>query len=137
MELQSLVLDILGRYPDLHSGFCDFLARCEGMDFELGDCGKGKDGKLSAKDMQKLKAISAREKFLSRQISELDLSACDRCGPSYRCLPKSFPKAPASARTPLCHEHLNDNWVSVTSGSEDYSFKAMRKNQYEESLFRC
>jgi len=32
---------------------------------------------------------------------------------------------------------LNDNWVSVTSGSEDFSFKAMRKNQYEESLFRC
>ncbi|XP_029126334.1 paired amphipathic helix protein Sin3-like 3 isoform X2 [Cajanus cajan] len=32
---------------------------------------------------------------------------------------------------------LNDHWVSVTSGSEDYSFKHMRKNQYEESLFRC
>ena len=25
----------------------------------------------------------------------------------------------------------------MTSGSEDYSFKAMRKNQYEEALFRC
>ena len=36
----------------------------------------------------------------------------------------------------LCIEHLNDNWVSVT-WSEDYSFKAMRKNQYEEALFRC
>ena len=24
MELQSLVWDILGRYPDLYSGFCDF-----------------------------------------------------------------------------------------------------------------
>lgn len=32
---------------------------------------------------------------------------------------------------------LNDHWVSVTSGSEDYSFKHMRKNQYEESIFRC
>ena len=32
---------------------------------------------------------------------------------------------------------LNDLWVSVTSGSEDYSFKHMRRNQYEESLFRC
>lgn len=32
---------------------------------------------------------------------------------------------------------LNDAWVNVTSGSEDYSFKQMRKNQYEESLFRC
>lgn len=25
----------------------------------------------------------------------------------------------------------------MTSGSEDYSFKHMRRNQYEESLFRC
>ncbi|KAL4590754.1 hypothetical protein LXL04_003697 [Taraxacum kok-saghyz] len=32
---------------------------------------------------------------------------------------------------------LNDLWVSVTYGSEDYSFKHMRRNQYEESLFRC
>lgn len=32
---------------------------------------------------------------------------------------------------------LNDDWVSVTSGSEDYSFKHMRRNQYEEALFRC
>jgi paired amphipathic helix protein Sin3a len=27
--------------------------------------------------------------------------------------------------------------VSVTSGSEDYSFKLFRKNQYEEALFKC
>jgi len=44
---------------------------------------------------------------------------------------------PASQRTELGAEVLNDHWVSVTSGSEDYSFKHMRKNQYEESLFRC
>lgn len=43
----------------------------------------------------------------------------------------------ASQRTYLGAEVLNDHWVSVTSGSEDYSFKHMRKNQYEESLFRC
>lgn len=43
----------------------------------------------------------------------------------------------ASQRTELGAEVLNDHWVSVTSGSEDYSFKHMRKNQYEESLFRC
>ena len=93
MELQSLVWDILGRYPDLYSGFCDFLARCEGMVFELGEGGKVKDGKLSAKDVQKLKAISARETFLSRPISELDLSACDRCGP---LLPPPSQKLPES-----------------------------------------
>ena len=137
MELQGLVWDILGKYPDLHAGFSDFLARCESMDFETVEGGKGKDGKMSAKDIQKMKVMSAREKFLSKPISELDLSACERCGPSYRLLPNNFPVAVASARTPLCIEHLNDNWVSVTSGSEDYSFKAMRKNQYEEALFHC
>lgn len=31
---------------------------------------------------------------------------------------------------------LNNNWVSVTQGSEDYSFRSMRRNQYEEALFR-
>ena len=136
MELQALVYDIIGKHPDLHSGFSDFLAQCELMDFDFGD-GKAKDGKLTQREAQKQKMMSAREKFLSKPISELDLSACERCGPSYRLLPKNFPKATASARTPLCIEHLNDNWVSVTSGSEDYSFKAMRKNQYEEALFRC
>lgn len=48
-----------------------------------------------------------------------------------------YPIPSASQRTELGSEVLNDHWVSVTSGSEDYSFKHMRKNQYEESLFRC
>lgn len=102
----------------------------------------------------------------AKPISELDLSACQRCTPSYRLLPKSvshfsylsspflalyvmlipfrknlwhlqYPIPKASNRTDLGASVLNDVWVSVTSGSEDYSFKHMRKNQYEESLFRC
>lgn len=48
-----------------------------------------------------------------------------------------YPIPSVSQRTELGAEVLNDHWVSVTSGSEDYSFKHMRKNQYEESLFRC
>jgi histone deacetylase complex regulatory component SIN3 len=31
---------------------------------------------------------------------------------------------------------MNDEWVSVTRGTEDYSFKLMRRNQFEEILFR-
>ena len=31
---------------------------------------------------------------------------------------------------------LNDTWAGVTRGTEDYSFKLMRRNQYEEILFR-
>ncbi|XP_072965914.1 paired amphipathic helix protein Sin3-like 4 [Typha angustifolia] len=82
--------------------------------------------------------LSRNEKYnLCKPISELDLSNCQRCTPSYRLLPKTYPMPPASHRTELGVSVLNDVWVSVTSGSEDYSFKHMRKNQYEESLFRC
>ncbi|GMJ13159.1 SIN3-like 4 [Hibiscus trionum] len=81
--------------------------------------------------------FSSKDKYFGKPINELDLSDCDRCTPSYRLLPKNYPIPSASQRTELGSEVLNDHWVSVTSGSEDYSFKHMRKNQYEESLFRC
>ncbi|KAJ8760863.1 hypothetical protein K2173_021901 [Erythroxylum novogranatense] len=85
----------------------------------------------------KMTLFSNKDKYLSKPINELDLSNCERCTPSYRLLPKNYPIPSASQRTELGGEVLNDHWVSVTSGSEDYSFKHMRKNQYEESLFRC
>ncbi|KAK4784384.1 hypothetical protein SAY86_018752 [Trapa natans] len=75
--------------------------------------------------------------YIEKPINELDLSDCECCTPSYRLLPKNYPIPPVSQRTGIGAEVLNDHWVSVTSGSEDYSFKHMRKNQYEESLFRC
>ena len=140
MELQGLVMDVIGRFPELVTGWNEFIARCESMDFEAAEAPAAKKAagmKLTTREVTKMKASAAREKFLSKAISELDLSTCERCGPSYRLLPKNFPKMHASTRTPLCKEVLNDNWVAVTSGSEDYSFKAMRKNQYEEALFRC
>ena len=53
------------------------------------------------------------------------------------------PQAP-SPRTPTsscfnCNraQVLNDLWVSVPTGSEDFSFKIMRKNVFEDALFRC
>ncbi|XP_020097203.1 paired amphipathic helix protein Sin3-like 4 [Ananas comosus] len=82
--------------------------------------------------------FAGKEKYnLFKPISELDFSNCQRCTPSYRLLPKNYSMPPASHRTDLGASVLNDIWVSVTSGSEDFSFKHMRKNQYEESLFRC
>lgn len=108
-----------------------------------------------------------REKYMGKSIQELDLSDCKRCTPSYRLLPADvynfylisflvgfvnnvfcscvtlsphflqYPIPTASQRSELGAQVLNDHWVSVTSGSEDYSFKHMRRNQYEESLFRC
>jgi paired amphipathic helix protein Sin3a len=42
-----------------------------------------------------------------------------------------------SGRTELCNEVLNDTWVSMPTGSEEGTFKNLRKNQYEEMLFKC
>jgi paired amphipathic helix protein Sin3a len=42
------------------------------------------------------------------------------------------------ANTTAAHSptYLNQTWVSVPFGSEDYSFQIMRKNTYEEQLFK-
>eukprot|EP00850_Spirogloea_muscicola_P001162 SM000004S15032 [mRNA] locus=s4:928006:936864:+ [translate_table: standard] len=176
-ELQSLVSDLLGRFPDLLDGFSDFLSRCENLEeSDLAEALSGKPVKVERereRDRERELAIRDRErserserpmptaaakdggvvshkggglapsggggkdKYMYKPISELDLSGWERCTPSYRLLPKNYPRAISSHRTELGQRVLNDHWVSVTSGSEDYSFKHMRKNQYEESLFRC
>ncbi|KAJ4974388.1 hypothetical protein NE237_007562 [Protea cynaroides] len=170
-ELQSLVSDLLGRFPDLMEGFNDFVVLCEKKDGYLAgviskkpfwneghlprsmkvedkdkereredrERERDKERERLDKNVASLKVPSYpnKEKFNHKPISELDLSNCQRCSPSYRLLPKNYQMPAASQRTDLGAQVLNDNWVSVTSGSEDYSFKHMRKNQYEESLFRC
>ncbi|CAI9109588.1 OLC1v1009432C1 [Oldenlandia corymbosa var. corymbosa] len=152
-ELQSLVADLLGKFPDLMDGFNDFLERCEKIDGFLGVMSKkslwneghaSKTLKLEDKDREHKRDIEAakekdryKEKYWGKSIQELDLSNCQRCTPSYRLLPEDYPIPSASQRSELGVQVLNDHWVSVTSGSEDYSFKHMRRNQYEESLFRC
>ncbi|KAK1280748.1 Paired amphipathic helix protein Sin3-like 4 [Acorus gramineus] len=184
-ELQSLVQDILGKYPDLMDGFNDLAGPGERGGRLAGVLSKKSlwnDGLLSKpvkeEDMERerVRERDEREKdrdrerdrdkererldrnapFISKDpathkgspctnkeskywkpISELDLSNSHRCTPSYRLLPKNYPLPAVSHRTELAKAVLNDVWVSVTSGSEDYSFKHMRKNQYEESLFRC
>lgn len=182
-ELQSLVGDLIGKYPDLMDEFNEFLTRCEKIDGflagvmskkslwneghlprsvkiedrdrdrdrERDDRDKDRDREIRERDRldksggfgnkdavnQKMSLFQNKEKYMAKPIQELDLSNCERCTPSYRLLPKNYPIPSASQRTELGAEVLNDYWVSVTSGSEDYSFKHMRKNQYEESLFRC
>ncbi|XP_047314701.1 paired amphipathic helix protein Sin3-like 2 isoform X2 [Impatiens glandulifera] len=153
-ELQSLVSDLLGKYPDLMDGFNEFLQRCENIDGFLSDVMNKKslwnDGnsakpvKIEDKEKEQKRELMEqkekerhKEKYLGKSIQELDLTNCQRCTPSYRLLPDDYPIPITSHRTELGAQVLNDHWVSVTSGSEDYSFKHMRRNQYEESLFRC
>jgi histone deacetylase complex regulatory component SIN3 len=63
--------------------------------------------------------------MLSKPISEVaaEFNPEDRCTPSYVRVPATFPKIKYSGRTPLAEEVLNEAWVSIISGSEDYSFK--------------
>ncbi|KAJ0256288.1 Histone deacetylase interacting domain-containing protein [Hirschfeldia incana] len=162
-ELQSLVGNLIGGYPDLMEAFRVFLVQCEKNDGLLSSVVTKKslwsDGKCPQptksqdkdadrerekverfrerdREKERLEKAAANQKW-AKPISELDLSNCEQCTPSYRLLPKNYPIPIASQKGEIGSQVLNDHWVSVTSGSEDYSFKHMRKNQYEESLFRC
>ncbi|KAI7731827.1 hypothetical protein M8C21_028780 [Ambrosia artemisiifolia] len=119
-QLQSLVNNLLGAYADLVEEVNEFIDRSE-----------------MTRSGSKPSSLSSKDKYAAKSIQELDLSDCECCTPSYRLLPNDYPIPSASQKTKIGFEVLNDHWVSVTSGSEDYSFKHMRKNQYEESLFRC
>jgi paired amphipathic helix protein Sin3a len=162
-ELQSLVSDLIGVYPDLMDAFKVFLAQCDKNDGLLSGIVSKKslwsEGKCPQptksldkdtdrerekieryrerdREKERLEKVAASQKW-AKPISELDLSNCEQCTPSYRRLPKNYPIPIASQKMEIGSQVLNDHWVSVTSGSEDYSFKHMRKNQYEESLFKC
>mmetsp|Transcript_30010 Transcript_30010/g.84673 ORF Transcript_30010/g.84673 Transcript_30010/m.84673 type:complete len:1227 (-) Transcript_30010:31-3711(-) len=137
-ELEALASGILTHHPDLLQGFFDFVDNASHMDFGYEE---GKDPKrdetLTPKEKATLRECSRREKYMTMPISELDLNNMEHCSTSYRHLPPDYPKLNISGRSALQRSVLNDHWVSVVTGSEDYSFKFMRKNQYEDSLFRC
>lgn len=126
-DLVTLVQDIMGRHTDLMAAFNEFLMRCE----------VGPEDPYSRQYTGRDRSRSAVEKYIRMSISELDVAAWERATPSYVRLPENYPKLKTSGRADWAQALINDNWVSVTSGSEDYSFKHYRKNQYEEALFRA
>ncbi|KAH7445038.1 hypothetical protein KP509_02G103500 [Ceratopteris richardii] len=78
-----------------------------------------------------------RIKYATKPIPELDLSNCEQGTPSYRLLPKEYPKPVVSHRKPSAQEVLNDTWVSVACGYKENSYKHRRRDRHEENLFRC
>jgi paired amphipathic helix protein Sin3a len=81
---------------------------------------------------------SLEDAWYSVPLSEIDFSRCRRCSPSYRALPRDYPAPPCSDRSEEEKKVLNDVWVSLPVGSEEsYTFRHMRRNTYEEILFRC
>ena len=73
--------------------------------------------------------------WFSVPLSDLDFTNCNQASPSYRSLPKSFPRPPCSERTALCDLVLNDTWVAVPTEVDFYS--RSQKNPHEEFLFKC
>ncbi|KAJ4765389.1 paired amphipathic helix Sin3-like protein [Rhynchospora pubera] len=145
--LEMLASGLFVDYPDLIDGFKEIIlahGSKDGAGSSKGENEEEREEEKREKERERSERrirtppLLAKEKFnLCKPVSELDLSGCEQCTPSYRLLPKHYPVPPSTQRTELGKSVLNDAWVSVTSGSEDYSFKHMRKNQYEESLFRC
>uniref|UniRef100_A0A158PBC3 HDAC_interact domain-containing protein n=1 Tax=Angiostrongylus cantonensis TaxID=6313 RepID=A0A158PBC3_ANGCA len=77
------------------------------------------------------------QRFSSDLAHQIDYSSCKQLGVSYRSLPDSFKRPVCSGRTPLCHEVLNDTWVSFPSwSSEDTTHVSSKKTQYEEFIYR-
>ena len=68
---------------------------------------------------------------------DLDFGSMKKHGTSYRILPDDYAQPACSGRGPLEQLVLNDQYVSVATGTEDLNFKHIRKNQYEEAIFRA
>lgn len=142
-KIDGFLAGVMSKKSIWNEGHITRSVKAEDRDREMDDRDKDRDRENRERDKnlalggQKTPLYLTKDKYLAKPIQELDLSNCERCTPSYRLLPKNYPIPSVSQRTELGAEVLNDHWVSVTSGSEDYSFKHMRKNQYEESLFRC
>jgi paired amphipathic helix protein Sin3a len=93
---------------------------------------------LAAAGSTSINSPSMEDSWHSVPLSEIDFSRCRRCSPSYRALPRDYPAPPCSDRNEEENKVLNNVWVSLPVGSEEsYTFRHMRRNTYEEILFRC
>lgn len=138
-ELVVLMHEMIGRYPELMGAFMDFMNKIEQVPMdELENRIGSRDIPRPYRDMSRIRQPpNQKDKYLLKPLSEIVMTETERCTPSYVKIPSSYPKLQCSGKTALGESVLNDLLVNVTSGSEDYSFKLMRKNQYEEALFRC
>lgn len=79
---------------------------------------------------------SSRRKsgWFFKPLMDMEQSGLQRHGHSY--VMPARPRTVCSARLQAGITYLNSQWISVPYGSEDFSFKHMRKNPYEDALFK-
>lgn len=135
-ELESLVTGILEQYPEANSMFLQYLDSAFGSGDETMEEGNGSSSMSSDADPTPIDSAH-RARYLKKSVSEMGIEYGVAREVSYRLLPEDFPVFKYRGRSALEGKTLNDIWVSGTSGTEDYSFKFMRKNQNEDNLFRC
>lgn len=116
-ELVQLVKPFLGKFPELMKWFTDFLGQADVEPIPYN--------------------VTRIERPQGDLASDVDYTAQKRLGASYCVIPPSQEGLRFSGRTQLCHEVLNNQWVSFPTWSEDSSFVGSRKNQYEEYMYRC
>ena len=68
--------------------------------------------------------------------SDWDFSNSVRHGHSYKQMPSFMPGAGSAHRDERVSALINEKWISIPMGSEDFSFLKMRKNPYEDALFK-
>lgn len=119
-ELMTLVSPFLSKEPELLKRFQEFL-------------------KFSSAPEAISLSVAQRQDHRAQTdtAAVIDVAQCKRLGTSYCALPKTSEPKKCSGRTALCREVLNDTWVSFPSWSEDSTFNASRKTQYEEFIYRC
>jgi len=142
-ELVRLVGNLLeDQHPDLFQRFREFIGYDDASMVEAKEVvadesesdGESKPQSQDAADEEAANRLAANTR---PAWSELDWSSCRRFGPSYRRVPDEYPLPVSTARGELPASVLNDNWISMPTGMDDYGFRTARKNQYEEMLFRC
>lgn len=133
-ELEAIVSGLFEAFPAANAIFLQYIDAAFGSGDEGGDDGSSS----TSSDIAGAPIDEARRfKYLRKPVSETGAEHNIAQEGSYRLLPPDFPVFLYSGRSALERKTLNDHWVSGTSGSEDYSFKFMRKNQFEDNLFRC
>ncbi|EME28827.1 paired amphipathic helix protein Sin3a [Galdieria sulphuraria] len=144
-ELLMLCQELFAEKPALYEAFQTFLQSSSAGPGAVEEAMSILQSSQWRKEYQQKKSgrnasvegFDATKSWSYKPLSEIALESEETCTVSYRKLPDNFPRPSCSGRGPLENAVLNDSWVSLPTGSEDFSFKHMRKNQYEDNLFRC